>query len=211
MAGLSGDVAQFGAPTTHIDRSFSDIFKELDFGAMGIAEARHGRFSVFGDVMYKKISTSRGTPRGIFADNVDVSSETFTALVGAGYSVIDGENGRLDVVGGIRVWSVDTDISFDGGVLDGKSVSDGATWADGMAGLRGNYSLTPKVYVTGWGLVGAGGADVDWDVAAALGYRIDGRFSALLGYRALGVDYSKDGFVFDVVQEGPILGMSMHF
>jgi hypothetical protein len=81
-----------------------------------------------------------------------------------------------------------------------------------MAGLRGHYSINPKVYLTGWGLIGAGAADVDWDVAGALGYRINGRFSALLGYRALGVDYNNnDGFVFDIVQQGPILGLSMHF
>jgi len=62
-----------------------------------------------------------------------------------------------------------------------------------------------------WGLVGAGGADVDWDVAAVLGYRFNDRFSAVAGYRALGVDYSDDGFLFDVVQQGPILGITMHF
>lgn len=211
MAGMSGDLAQFGAPTVSIERSFNDIINDLDFGGMGIGEARHGRFSVFGDVMFTRISTSRGTPHGIVANRADVSSDTFTGLVGAGYSVIDDEKGHLDIVGGVRIWSVDTDISFKGGILNGTSVSDGATWADGMAGLRGHYSITPKIYLTGWGLVGAGAADLDWDIAAALGYRIDSRFSALLGYRALGVDYSKDDFVFDVVQEGPIIGLSMRF
>jgi hypothetical protein len=212
MAGISGDLAQFGAPTISIDRSFIDIFNDLDFGGMAIGEARYGRFSVIGDVMYTRISSGSGTPRGIVAASVDVSSETFTGLFGAGYSVVDGENGRLDVVGGVRVWSVDTDISLNGGVLDGVSVSDGATWVDGMAGVRGHYSINPKVYLTGWGLIGAGAADVDWDVAAALGYRINGRFSALAGYRALGVDYNNDdGFLFDIVQQGPILGLSMHF
>lgn len=109
------------------------------------------------------------------------------------------------------MWSVDTDISFNGGILDGISRSDGATWADAVAGLRGNYAITPEVYLTGWGLVGAGGADIDWDVAGAIGYRFNDRISAVAGYRALGVDYSNDGFVFDVVQQGPILGMVVRF
>lgn len=212
MAGLSGDLAQFGAPTVSIDRSFSDIFNDLDFGAMAIGEARNGRFSIISDIMYTRISSGRGTPRGIVAASADVSSETFAGLFGAGYSVVDGDNARLDVVGGVRVWSVDTEISLRGGILDGASFSDGATWVDGMAGLRGHYSISPKVYLTGWGLLGAGEADVDWDVAGALGYRINDRFSALLGYRALGVDYKNDdGFVFDIVQQGPIIGLSMHF
>ena len=84
-------------------------------------------------------------------------------------------------------------------------------WVDGLVGVRANYSLTPEVYLTGWGMVGAGGANVDWDVAAALGYRINERFSAVAGYRALGVNYRNDGFVFDVVQQGPIMGLIMRF
>ena len=34
---------------------------------------------------------------------------------------------------------------------------------------------------------------------------------ASLGYRALGVDYENDGFVYDVVQHGPVLGMVFRF
>ncbi|TIT38485.1 MAG: hypothetical protein E5W64_04730 [Mesorhizobium sp.] len=210
-AGLSGDVTQFGLPTVHLDASFGDILKNLDFAAMAVAEARHDRYSVFGDLMYVKISTGRGTSRGVIANDVDVSSETFSGLIGAGYSVFQGDAGYLDIVGGMRVWSVNTDIGFHGGILDGVSASDGATWVDGLVGLRANYSLTPEVYLTGWSMVGAGGADVDWDVAAALGYRFNERFSALAGYRALGVNYSSNGFEFDVVQQGPIMGLVMHF
>jgi hypothetical protein len=65
--------------------------------------------------------------------------------------------------------------------------------------------------MTGWGLVGAGGADIDWDVALALGYKFNETVSAVAGYRALGVNYSNDGFVFDAVQQGPIVGLAIHF
>jgi hypothetical protein len=211
-AGLSGEVGQFGLPPVDVDADFGDIFDYLDFGAMAIGEARYDRYSIFGDIIYSKISGAAGTPRGILASSVAVSSETFSGLIGAGYALFDDGVGRFEVVGGVRVWSVDTDISFSGGILDGVSRSDGATWADGMVGVRANYSLTPEVYLTGWGLVGAGGADIDWDVAAAIGYRFNDRISAVAGYRALGVDYSNDdGFVFDVVQQGPILGLVVRF
>ena len=96
--------------------------------------------------------------------------------------------------------------------MGGRSFSDGATWVDGLVGVRGNYSFTPQFYLTGWALVGAGEADIDWDVAGGVGYRINDRFSATLGYRALGVDYSNDdGFLFDVVQQGPIMGLTIRF
>jgi hypothetical protein len=211
-AGLSGQTSQFGVPTVvDIDASFSDIFDNLDFAAMVIGEARNGRYSIFGDLIYTKLGADGATPLGILATTVDVEASTFAGLAGAGYSVIDGPSGRLDVVGGVRVWSVDTDLSFSGVVLDGQTRSDGATWVDGLVGVRGNYSFTPKIFAVGWALVGAGEADLDWDVAAGIGYRFNDKYSATLGYRALGVDYSEDGFLFDVVQQGPIMGLTVRF
>lgn len=210
-AGLSGQTSQFNLPVVDIDASFTDIFDNLDFAAMVLGEARHDRFSVFGDVMYTKLSTGAATPRGIAATSVDLDASTFAGLAGVGYSVIEGSAGRLDVVSAVRVWSVDTEISFSGAFLNGQSRSDSATWVDGLVGVRGTYNFNPKFYAFGWGLVGAGGADVDWDVMAGVGYNINETLSATLGYRALGVDYSDDGFLFDVVEQGPMAGLTVRF
>lgn len=210
-AGLSGETSQFNLPVVDIDASFGDIFDNLDFAAMLIGEARNGPYSLFGDLIYTKLSSGAATPLGIAATSVNVDSSTFAGLAGVGYSVLEGPAGRLDVVGGVRVWSVDTEISFSGGILDGQKHSDGATWVDALVGVRGTYAFTPKFYAMGWGLVGAGGADIDWDLMAGVGYNINETFSATLGYRALGVDYSNDGFLFDVVQQGPIAGLTIKF
>jgi hypothetical protein len=35
--------------------------------------------------------------------------------------------------------------------------------------------------------------------------------SLIAGYRGLSVDYEDDGFVFDVVMHGPILGLTWSF
>lgn len=59
--------------------------------------------------------------------------------------------------------------------------------------------------------MGGGGADIDWDVALGIGYEFNDRISAIAGYRALGVDYDDDGFLFDTVQQGPILGLAVKF
>lgn len=211
MAGLSGETSQFGLPTVDLDSDFGDILSNLDFAFMAAGEARNGRFSVIGDVIYTKLGADASTPGGILATDVDVTSESFSGLLGLGYAVIDSPQGHLDVVGGVKVWSVDTTISFTGGLLAGVERSDSATWVDGMVGLRGKYSFTPEIYLTGWGLVGGGGADIDWDVALGLGYDFNDRVSAIVGYRALGVDYREDGFVFDAVQQGPILGLAIRF
>lgn len=210
-AGLSGDTAQFGAPPVHLNLDFGDILRDLKFAAMVIGEARYGRYSLFGDFTYTKTESGSATPLGIVAQNVGVTSETFAGLVGAGYSILLDDRGNLDAVAGVRVWHVSSDLSFRGGALDGADFNDNATWIDGMAGFRGKYSLTDHVYVSGWGLIGAGGADVDWDTAVLLGYDFNERISAVAGYRALGVDYSNDGFLFDVVQQGPVFGAVLRF
>jgi hypothetical protein len=81
-AGMSGNVGQFGLPPAHLESDFGDILSDLDFAFMGIAEARNDRFSLFGDVIYTKISSGTATPFGIVADRVDVMSETFIGLAG---------------------------------------------------------------------------------------------------------------------------------
>jgi hypothetical protein len=210
-ASLSGKTSQFGLPTIKLDSSFSDILENLDFAFMAAAELRYERFSVIGDFMYTKLSSDADTPFGVLTKEIDVQAETVAGLLGVGYAVIDGPQGHLDVVGGIRVWSVDTTISFDGGFLDGRERSDSATWVDGMAGLRGKYMITPEWFVSGWGFVGTGGAKIDWDVAANIGYQFNNTISAIAGYRALGVNYRDDGFIFDTVQQGPILGVTVKF
>jgi len=210
-AGITGDTGVFGLPEVHVDESFGDILSDIDFGFMAAGDARYDRFSIVTDIIYARITTDSATPRGIFADEVDLKTETFTAMIGAGYSVTDEPQGRLDVIGGVKIWYTETTISFSGGPLGGVSGTDDATWVDAMAGVRGMYSITPSIYFTGWGLIGAGGADLDWDVMAAIGYKWNDTISAVAGYRALGVNYSDDTLTNDIVEHGPILGVVFHF
>lgn len=210
-AGLSGEFGQFNLPAVHLDQSFGDILNDLDFSTMMIGEARHGRYSFFADIQYTKVSSSAATPRGIVVNSVGLSSETFSGLFGAGYSVFRNDRATVDLVGGARVWHAGTEISLRGGLLGNVDATDSATWVDGMTGVRARYAITDEFYLSGWGLIGTGQAKLDWDVAAIVGYQINDTFSAVAGYRALGVDYSADGFTFDAVQQGPILGLVLHF
>jgi hypothetical protein len=206
-AGIDGTVGQFGLPPVEVDASFSDILDHLDFGAMFVSELRKDQYGLFTDFIYIKLSGSRGTPLGIVADSVsvDVQSLTFT---GAGeYRIVDQPDASLDLMAGARVWSVDTDVS-----VGGATVSDGDTWVDALAGVKGRVNLTPEIYLSGWAMAGGGSSDFMWDLWGGVGYEFNDRFSAVLGYRGLGVDYSNDdGFLYDVVQHGPIIGAVFRF
>lgn len=213
MSGIDGDVGQFGLPPVHVDMRFADIVETLDFGAMTVGEARYGRFGLFSDLIYVKTSDSSGTPRGVLANRVGVDQQSLV-FTGAGeYRLIESPGGTLDAMAGFRVWSVDTDLAFTGGLLNGVRRSDGDTWVDPLVGVRGRVHLTDRVFLNGWAMVGGFGvaSDVMWDVLAGVGYDFNDTVSAAIGYRAMGVDFQDGAFVYDIVQQGPVLGMIVRF
>lgn len=210
-SGIRGTVGQFGQPATRLDSSFSDVMSELDLAFMGAMEARYQRFSLVADVMYAQLSAGGSIGRGVLGRRVDVTSKSFSGFFGAGYEVLGGDQGHLDVIGGGRLWYASTRLSVKGGLLDGRGERDSATWIDAVAGLRGQYALSDHWYLTGWGVVGAGQAKLDWDATAALAYQFKSDLAAVLGYRALGVNFNRNGFVYNVIQQGPILGLSYRF
>ncbi|QKH34647.1 hypothetical protein FOC84_06660 [Achromobacter pestifer] len=211
MAGVQGTVRQFDSPPARLDSDFGQIFNELDYAFMGILEGRRGRYSVFADIAYTKTSVKDPTPKGILAEKIGVASQSFSGLLGGGYTIHGTGRAHLDLIAGLRVWSVSTKLSFHGGILDHVTQRDSATWVDMVAGFRGTYSFTDSVYLTGWGNIGAGQADLDWDVVAGVGYKINTKLSAVAGYRIQGVDYRKNGFEYDVIQKGPIMGFTYRF
>ena len=213
MAGLNGDIALFGLPEVELDESFSDIIKTFDIGAMAVTEVRRGRFGIFSDLMYAKTSDGSGTPRGVLADSVELDSQTLTLTAMGEFRVAETPRGSFDVMAGGRLWWVDNELSFSGGVLDGVSDSDGDTWVDPMVGAKWRFNVTPRIFVNGWAMAGGFGvaSDFTWDLLGGIGYQFNDTFSTAIGYRALGVDYENDGFVYDVVQHGPIAGVIIRF
>ncbi|MBL8575933.1 MAG: hypothetical protein JNK47_01795 [Mesorhizobium sp.] len=219
-AGLQGDVGLFGRQPVDIDMSFGDIFDNLRFGGMVVGEAHNGTWGILADVVYVKIAVGETVERTVanvpvsLSGSVETSSLTGTVM--GQYRVIAEPTATLDLMAGARVWSVNNDISLrlsTGELAAEFSGSDGATWVDPMVGIRGRIDLNPTWYLTGWGMVGGFGAssDVSWDALGAVGYQWTERTSIVGGYRGLGVDYENDGFVYDVIQSGPVLGAVFRF
>lgn len=220
-AGLQGDVGLFGREPVDIDMSFGDIFDNLRFGGMIVGEAHNGTWGLFADLIYVKIEADQSVTRTIagvpvnLAANVETSSLTATFM--GEYRAVSQQTATLDLMAGARVWSVDNDIdislSAGGPPLAAFSGDDGSTWVDPMVGVKGRFDINQSWYLTGWGMVGGFGAgsDITWDVLGGVGYEWNDWLSIVAGYRALGVDYEDDGFVYDVVQHGPILGAVIRF
>lgn len=211
--GLEGDIGLFGLPAQNVDLSFGDVLDNLDMAFMGVFEARNGPYSFGVELVYSKLSTDIATPVGIAATSIDVKAKTFWGTFYGGYQIVDDATTSVDVIGGMRIWSVDNDFRFNGGALDGTSTSDGDDWIDPIIGLQFRKELNNNFYLSGWGMVGGFGlaSDLVWDAAGLVGYEVSDHTSIVLGYRASGVDYSSGGFSYDTIQQGPIFGAAFRF
>ncbi len=212
LSGIEGDVGARGR-TTHIDASFDDIMSNFDVGVMGLAEARYGRFGVFTDLNYIKLSASRDTPLGILARSVDLTTQSLMWTAAGEYRLIEQPDASLDAFAGFRLFSIKNELDFNPpGLLGGTELSQTETWTDPIVGMKGRVSINERFYLTSWALIGGGASsDLVWDVMGGAGYQFNDSFSAVVGYRAAGVDYENDGFVYDTVQHGPTIGLLVRF
>ena len=213
LAGLSGDFADGGLKPVDVDLSISDVLENLEMGLMGAFEARNGRFSLAADALWVKLSAEADTPFGFVADKAELTTQTLMLTGVAGYSLYQSDEANLDVVAGGRLWGVENELELKGGIADGVSFDGTVTWVDPLVGIKGHADLTSDFYVTGWGLIGGFGVSskIMWDMMGGVGYRFNDWSSVVAGYRAFGVDYKEDGFTYDVVQSGPILGAVFKF
>jgi hypothetical protein len=211
LASLHG-TGGVGNRTTQVDESFSDIFHALDFALMGVFEARKGKFVVLTDMEYVAISDDKATPGPLFS-NVNAKFKTFIFDPEVGYRVFaNPEKGQsIDVLGGIRVWHVNTELDFGAGILPATQVQGSRNWVDGIAGLRGRAALSKKMFVTGKFDLGGGGSKFTWQLFAGAGYNVNPKIALIFGYRVLDVDYDKNNFVYDMNQRGPIVGLGFKF
>jgi len=211
FAALDGRVGVLGQ-TAQVDASFSDIFKNLDFAAMGAFEARKGNWSFVADAMYMSLSGKKVTPSPFFSD-IDVEvKETIIAPVVA-YRVLKVERGHIDLLGGARFWHVKTHLTFQPRILPLVDVEGSKNWVDPIVGARGVASLSPRVFFTGRFDMGGFGINSDFTGQAfgGVGYQWKPRVALIGGYRYLRVDYVNEGFIFKTAMSGLNVGAKFNF
>jgi hypothetical protein len=213
-AGVEG-WSRIGAstPTAHFDANFSDVFRNLDFGAMGSFEARKGRWGILFDGIYIKLSQTSDPLLGGALGTEDLSAkQTILQLAGA-YRVFDGSSLAVDVLAGVRYTYVDGDISLSTSALlpNGLSRGDHASWTDGFGGVRTVFALTDKWSFTGYLDGGAGGTKHSWQFLASANYTFSKTFVAKAGYRILSMDYEKPDFLYNMKTRGFFAGVGIRF
>ena len=211
LASLHG-TAGVGTRSTQVDESFGDVWHVLNFAFMGTVEARKRKLVVLVDTEYVSIEDDKATPGPLFS-SLNAKFKTFIFDPEVGYRVYENsENGSsLDVLGGVRVWHVNTDLTFSPGILAGVEVEGSRNWVDGVAGVRGRAALSKKAFVTGKADLGGGGSKFTYQLFGGVGYSIKENIALIGGYRVLDVNYNKNGFLYNMNQRGPIFGVGFKF
>jgi hypothetical protein len=143
----------------------------------------------------------------------------------AGYTAVD-------VLAGARYWREDVAINLaltatldaSGLLLSrGRAIARerNVDWVDPLVGLRIRHQFAPGQEFVLRGDVGGfdAASQFSWNVLAAYSFDIGVyhglTYSGLLGYRALSVDFEKGSaanrFEFDMIQHGPLLGLTVGF
>jgi hypothetical protein len=211
MAGLHGTTG-IGTRSAQVDESFSDIFHSLKFAFMGLFEARKGKLVSLTDIEYISLSDDKATPGPLFS-SVNTKIKEFIFDPEVGYRVFDDpdKGAFVDVLAGARVWHLSTELDYGAGILAATTVQGSRNWVDAVAGLRGKAAVSKKVFVTGKFDLGGGGSKFTWQVFGGVGYSITPKIALIGGYRVLDVNYNKNGFVYDMNQRGPIMGLGFKF
>ena len=196
-----------------INIGFDQILESLDMTAMTTFQARKGRWSFETDLIYLAIGNDIYRAPGGLSSRVDVQLKAWIINPVVGYTVLDGDWGHLDVIGGARYLYMKQQTGLSVATILGNTYgyasSSGDSWA-GIVGIRGRIALSEKWYMPYWLDVGTGDSDLTWQAALGIGYRFES-FDLVLGYRILDWDLGTGGPLTSLDTGGPQLGVRFEF
>ena len=169
--------------------------------------------------------------------SAQVTINMIVAEMAAAYELVRfGPGTALDIYGGGRVWWQDADSSLFANaaliatlprntftISGSRAIAESGdiTWVDPMVGARLRHQFSPGRELMLRGDVGGFGAGskFSWQAIGALNWEVartqHAVWSGMVGYRALYVDYSKGSgntlYEYDMLQHGPIVGLSARF
>lgn len=203
-AGMNGTTGIANQEIT-VDASASDIFSNLQFGAMGIFIARKGEWGVGGDFIWMSLGTTVDQP----AANVDADQGAF-AFYG-----LRRLGPAADVTFGMRWNHLKTSLGFKGPLQNTAAMT--KDWVDPVVGLhlrtQGNGRLHARLYseIGGFGV----GSTFAWQIFPTVGVNVGKHAGLDVGYRWLDINYESgqdlERFKYDVLTQGPVVGFTFTF
>ncbi len=191
--------------------SFSDALSNLDLAFMGTIAASNGRWSLLADYNYTDLSFGDDTPGTAFS-GLDTSLKTQFLSGYVGYRVYEDPTVQVDVAGGFRWFSTETQFTLSPGALPGRTTTVDADWTDPVVGARARFKFSDRW--TGTAFLDYGGFSSDsetWQVLLTADYSINERWMIRGGYRYIKFDHEINGNDFTFSQSGPVIGATYRF
>lgn len=214
---LNGDIGVDGLKS-HVNATVGEVLDHVDGGAMLTAEARYGRWGLITDFIYADLADRKFFDAGL-VESVKVHVNQYIWSQAGAYRAYQNNNTWVDVLAGFRLFSIDQTLSVtardpfapSGDISDNVGLD--RTWVDPIVGLRSAVGLFDKWAIRTEGDIGGFDANskLTWQAFAALGYDATESTRVLVGYRVLGYDHDRDGFLYDTVMHGPVIGAGVGF
>lgn len=211
FAGAEGDLTPIAdSPPTGIDVSAYDAIRGMEASSMVLLEASRRKHGALLDIFYSDVLQEHqpGSAGGL---SWKASVQETLVTVAYTYEVYLGPNLVIDAIGGLRYWRIGSKVAFNSasGSSQASDTHNARSWVDPVAGVKAKMRLGDSGVYLACFLGGGtgGGADSFYDLTANVGYQVSSSLVASLGYRMFDVDYRDDGFVFDVKQQGRMVGM----
>ena len=206
--GLDGRATPFaGAPTIDFDFSFGDLAEDADGAFFLWAYARRDRLVLLGDFTESSSSKDGEIQPGVSADG---SVRQTSLTLAGGWRVFEDERGAIDVLGGLRQWSLRASVAVP---AVGVSRSPSERFIDPIIAVRASTPLSANWSLVGYADVGPFGVGSEhthqWLLSA--NYLHGDRWAFSFGLRQLAVDYRDGGTRIDATFSGPLIGASWRF
>jgi len=119
----------------------------------------------------------------------------------------------VDVLAGLRLWRIETELDLDAGIAAARSVQDQDVWVDPILGARGSVPLWGPFWLSAAAVIGGfdAASELTWEVLGTIDVRRWERVTFRAGYRHVDVDYEDGGFIFDAALSGSIFAAVVHF
>ena len=207
---MKGETGIGELPPIPVDADPSDVFSNLQLGAMVYAEMQNDTWTLSSDILYMDLEEDIDERVIINGGTVGVSQ------LGWELAVMRRFTPSLELGIGVTYNRLEADVDIDVGP---GTFSFGTTeeWIDPTIVGRATFPINDQWYfqtranIGGFGV----GSDLMWQLAAEVGYRSSERWSFSFGYRVIDFDYDhgsdENRFVYDMQTFGPQIKAGYRF
>jgi len=195
----------------------ADVFRNLNWGVMGAVELNNGNWGFALDVNYLNLDVSDDGLRRV---SVNGHQAAYTA------TILKRVHKYAEIYGGWKVSDMGLELdcgagcpvpaSLGGGSFTGKAKRN-KTWTEPVLGFRADLPFNDKLDLVVAADIGgfSVGSDISANFWPQLAWRFGGKSRAMLGYRVIYVKYDegegRERFLYDVVTQGPTIGVEFRF